>query len=238
MSTYDVEKQLETLENVKIRGRLNIEDLARRQIDRCNITMGGLDESVFEANVRALMMMLPENKRQEVMGKGKLYNENTEEYMYDHCAGVQMGTPGNPIVRYYKYPQYDFLKDHPGWEDMEEELDYDIISPKLQSNEATDYEKLYSFVVLAFQEVGLTWDIEPRTVDLGPVAKSKVPRKVLDMAEDAVVDIILEMREDHRFLSFDMVIEELRKRNPAQPLWDYGDEEIDDDPDNEEMLVV
>lgn len=208
MSYVEIEENLRNLESVEIRGRLNIEDLVRRQIDRCNMALGQPDPSAFESYVRGLMKMLPDHKRKEIYANENEYNEKYEDYEYQYSCGMQIGTPNAPVYVY-----------EPG--DPEYDADNLVIySPKLVTKEETDYEQLYELILLAFQEVGLTWEVEQKTFEIGPASppESKVDIKVIHKAEDALIDVLLDAREDMPKLSFHMIVERLRERTPKTPL--------------------
>ena len=57
-------KQENSIGDIEIRGKLGIEDIVRRQIDRCNFSSPYPDE--FASNVNALYDILPTHKREEL----------------------------------------------------------------------------------------------------------------------------------------------------------------------------
>ena len=174
----DIER-LESLEEASVRGHLQIEDLVRRQMDRCNMSMGGADTSIFEANVRALMKMLPTSKLNELLGKENDYNEVVHDWQYEYWCGVKMGTPQHPITSDDKPPNEDRSN---------------VISPTPTSYTQTDYEKLFELVIQSYESVGLTWKVEPRFAEFGKVIKTTVPSNVITDAQNAVVQVVLDTR--------------------------------------------
>lgn len=174
----DVER-LESLEEASIRGHLSIEDLVRRQVDRCNMSMGGDNTSIFDANVRALMKMLPSTKLDEILRRESEYNEVIHDWHYEYWCNVKMGTPDHPITS----------DDEPPNEDRS-----NVISPNPVSYTQTDYEKLYELVIQAFESVGLTWKVEARVAEFGKVIRTTIPGNVVTDAQNAVVQVVLDAR--------------------------------------------
>lgn len=208
MSYKEIQENIRDLESVSIRGRLNIEDLVRRQIDRCNMALGGPDQLMFESYVRGLMSMLPIHKRDEIYENEDEFNEEIEEYVYEHSCGMQIGTPESPVLVYGPDdPEYDPKKPI-------------IYSPKLVRRIETDYEKLYELTLTALQEVGLTWEVEHKTYEAAPASppKSKVDIKLIHRVEDSIVELLLDAREETPKLTFHMIVERLRDRTPPTPL--------------------
>lgn len=222
MSVPDDVMRLESLEEANIRGHLSIEDLVRRQIDRCNMTMGGLDETIFHANVRALMKMLPSKKLADIEDRGIEYNTTVKEWHYEQWCGINMGTPQNPITTDDEPPKDDWSN---------------VISPRPNEYTQTDYEKLYELVIQGFESVGLTWRIEAKVVEFGKVIRSKIPGNVITDAQNAVVGVLLKAREnliqsgreekkgaelkkiitEANYINYADLAEELRHLTPATP---------------------
>ena len=188
--------KLNTLDDVQIRGKLSIEELVRRQIERCNISIGTFDQSVFEANVRALLKMLPTRKQEEIMNNTSEFNSSIKKFVFEKWCGVNMGSMNNPVMNelniecgFPEVPKVQRLPD--GTVDW---TDPNIMSPRLVEYEETDYEKLYEIILQGLQAVGLTWNIEKKVAEVGGVYKSKVPKALLDPAVKGVVDAMLEWR--------------------------------------------
>lgn len=225
MSIPEVVEELKALEEVEIRGQLSIEDLVRRQIDRCNISMSGPDPSVFEANVRALMTMLPSNKYQQILSAADEYNSEIHDWQYEQWCGINMGTPDDPITTDGGKPKEDWSN---------------VISPKPVSRVETDYEKLYEVILRTFEAVGLTWRVEPKVAEFGKVIRAKIPSPLVDRAARAVVDVLLRGRakmieranklqskaerraliERANQIGYTAIIEELRELTPATPVFE------------------
>lgn len=66
------------VEDLEIRGRLEIEDIVRLQINRCNVSIINPDPEVFNANVMVLMDNLPAHKRAEVLDRKSDYEITVE----------------------------------------------------------------------------------------------------------------------------------------------------------------
>jgi hypothetical protein len=181
MSRPQIVRELEDLESVEIRGQLSIEDLVRRQIDRCNMSMGSVEPSVFEAHVRALMTMLPSNKFTDVMNRSDEYNKEVHEWHHESWCGIQMGTPENPITTDDKPPKEDWSN---------------VISPRPTTRTETDYEKLYKIVLQAFESVGLTWKVEQKVAEFGKIVETPIPSNLVERASQAVVDVLLKGRAE------------------------------------------
>ncbi len=221
MSIPDMVRELESLEAVKIRGTLSIEDLVRRQIDRCNMSIAAADPSIFEGNVRALMKHLPINVYQVVLGRQGEFNSTVEDYHYRETCGHNIGTVKNPYVSVPGHPEWDFLLDIPKPYRETHMDEIDIISPIRSEETITDYEKLYEIILQSFEGLGLTWNIEKRTVEMGRVIKTKIPDWFVNEAEQAIVDVMMKARAENNELNeitYNLLVEELRERTPATPV--------------------
>ena len=221
MSIPGMVNELESLEPIRIRGTLSIEDLVRRQIDRCNMSISAADPSVFEGNVRALMKHLPAETYEEVLNKQSEYNTTVESYVYKGTCGHNIGTPKNPFVSVPGHPEWDFLLDIPKPYREAHMEEIDILSPIKVEAPETDYEKLYEVILQAFQGLGLTWNVENRTVEMGKVIKTGIPSWFIDNAEQAIVDVMMKGRaEDSKLneITYNSIVEELRERTPPTPV--------------------
>lgn len=227
MSQPAIARELGELESVSIRGHLSIEDLVRRQIDRCNVSMSGADQSIFEANVRALMTMLPSHKLSEVMKRKDEYNVKIDDWRYEENCGARMGTPSTPITS----------DGRPAKEDWS-----NVISPVPVSYTQTDYEKLYEIIMQGYESLNLTWRVDPKVAEFGkPIVQTfPVPADVLKQATKAVVDVLLksrasmiekakllETRADRRKavekanqFGFAVIVEAMREVMPSTPVYE------------------
>jgi len=189
------------------------------------MSMGAEDPAIFEANVRALMKMLPSTKLNEILSRAGEYNEEVKSWHYEYWCGTKMGTPEHPITTDDAPPNEDWSN---------------VISPTPITYTQTDYEKLYEIVLQAFESVGLTWKVESRTVEFGKVLKTDVPSKVVTEAQNAVVEVILDARKEiiekarrtkkgaelrstinaANTISFAEVVEELRYLTPPTPVFE------------------
>lgn len=205
MSQKQIVEELKSLEELTIRGHLSIEDLVRRQIDRCNLSMSGMDPSIFEANVRALLSMLPSHKRAEVMTRENDFNTTGTEYEFQYNCNMRMGTPDNPVTSDGLPPNEDRSN---------------VISPVPVEVERTDYEKLYEIIIESLESVGLTWNIEAKFVEHGAVVDTTVPPNITQKSAQAVVDVLLEARKKSPDLTFSMIVETLRDQEPPTPVFE------------------
>jgi hypothetical protein len=128
------------LEDTSIRGELDIEALVFRQIERTH-QAAIEDESIFAANVRLLMNMLPSYKKNEVIERSDEYMSVQSRYEYKYNCNVPLGTPEHPICG----------------------------SPWVVEEEVTDWYKLLEIVLEVFEECGVTWKTEAWTVEVGKV---------------------------------------------------------------------
>ena len=197
MSSDDV-LRLESLQEVSIRGNLSIEDLVRRQIDRCNQSLANPDPSIFEANVRALLAMLPSKKYKEVIEQSHLYNTTTRTWRYKYWCGVPQGSPEAPITSDGKPPKDDWSN---------------VISPVPVEETETDYERLYEVILQAFESINLTWRVEQKVAEFGKVHEMKVPPVIVRAAAEAVSEVLVSARKE--------LIAAAMKRMDKQELRDY-----------------
>lgn len=62
-------------EDIAIRGRMDIEDIVRLQINRCNASAYEPDQTLFESSVKVLLDLLPKHQRERVIDNKKKYQE-------------------------------------------------------------------------------------------------------------------------------------------------------------------
>lgn len=221
MSIPDMVRELESLETIKLRGTLSIENLVRRQIDRCNMSISAADPSIYEGNVRALMMHLPANIYQQVLGRQDEFNDTVESYQYKETCGINIGTIKNPYVSVANHPEWDFFLEIPKPYRETHMDEIDILSPIKVEETVTDYEKLYEIILHSLEGLGLTWNIEQRTVEMGRVIKTKIPNWFVDEAEQAVVEVMMKARAENielNEITYNLLVEELRERTPPTPV--------------------
>jgi len=137
------------LDDAHIQGSLNIEALVFRQIERTQQS-AVQDETVFAANVRLLMNLLPSNKRDEIVERADEYTSTVERYQYKYWCGVPLGTPKEPISG----------------------------SPALVTEETVDWYKMLEIILSAFEECGVTWKTESWTVETGKIKDDEPVLKV------------------------------------------------------------
>ncbi len=127
-----------------IKGKLDVEQLIFKQIER-TAQSAIQDESLFAANVRLLMSMLPQYKRDELKGMSDEYTSTSQTYQYKYFCGVPLGTPDHPING----------------------------SPALTDEETIDWHKLFEMIMHAFEEIGYTFKIDSQTVEIMPQEDAK-----------------------------------------------------------------
>lgn len=204
MSLRDLD-DLTSIEKIKIRGKVPIEMSVFRQIERCNNAISNPDPSIFEAHVRALLALLPVDRREEIKSKDKEFNATTSRWEYKTWCGQNVGTPENPLI---------------------DEDTGEILSPIGVEEEITDYERLYEIILGSLQASGLTWVIESKFAEFGRVPKSKIPDSVLRPIEDAISRSLADVRSAHPKLefkpetSYHYILNELLKRNPQTPIFE------------------
>lgn len=134
----NVDKDL--LEETPIHGDLDIEQLIFRQIEYTNRSASE-DETLFAANVRVLLSMIPANKRDEIVANENEYESDEQRYEYKYNCGVPMGTPEHPVCG----------------------------SPRVVQETITDWHMLYQIILSALEDSNLTWKREKHTIEVGAV---------------------------------------------------------------------
>jgi len=159
---------LKSLEDRGVRGELSVEDLVRRQMERCNIAATYADPSIFEASAEILRNWLPKQKKDELDSMVEEFTTTEEKWVYKYCCGTPMGTPERPV------------KDREGR----------IISPIKEGDvQVVDYRKMYEIILELFEDAKLTWKTEAMTAEIGRV-KEKTPNP------PATPDFIGEKRDE------------------------------------------
>lgn len=77
-------------EDIEIRGRMDIEDIVKYQINRCNISATDPNPKIFESNVLTCLDLLPAHKRKNVLENTKAYGDEQDVEEYDMWAGIQL----------------------------------------------------------------------------------------------------------------------------------------------------
>ena len=73
----------DNIDELEIRGRMDIEDIVKYQINRCNISSTEPDPAIFYSNVLVLLDLLPAHKREQVIADKESYGEEKERIVYD-----------------------------------------------------------------------------------------------------------------------------------------------------------
>lgn len=80
-------------DELEIRGRMDIEDIVKYQINRCNISSTDPNLAIFNSNVLVLLDILPAHKRQQVLNNYKEYTEEVKVDARELYCGVRVGKP-------------------------------------------------------------------------------------------------------------------------------------------------
>jgi len=134
----DINIDRNLLDNIPIKGQLNVEGLVFRQIERTCVS-ALQDESLFASNVRLLLSTVPTHKRKEILEKTDEYTSTTETWQYKYFCGVPLGTVEHPING----------------------------SPVLTEEEIIDWHKLFEIILTVFEDCGLTWKRDSWTIEVG-----------------------------------------------------------------------
>ena len=133
------------LSEVTIQGKVNVEIIVFRQIERTN--MSALQgEEYFASNVRLTLSYIPLHIREGIIARSDEYTNTTKRLEYKTWCGVPLGTQENPING----------------------------SPYEIEEEVIDWHKLFEIVLDTFNNMGLTWKTEKWNVDAGRVKKKGV----------------------------------------------------------------
>jgi len=172
MSRYMIDHVFD--ENQKIQGKLELEDIVRRQIDRCNTS--ATDMFLFSRNVEMLMNLLPSGRLKEIQDRKGEYVEEITSWEFEYWGSIPLGT--------IEKPYYVNTPDSPYWDGGEPILK----SPVRVKKFITNYEKLYTLVLSMLEQVGLTWrmqvvEIEGGSVDFNESADVDTPHPTYDEVE-------------------------------------------------------
>jgi hypothetical protein len=171
MSNY-MEKQVFDESARLIGKKLELDELVRWQVNRCNVS--SIEPDLFHRNVEMLMMMLPSQRLTEILGREKEYVEEVEVYVYRYRGGKALGSPEKPFyINKPEDPVYD------GGKPIQ-------ISPIKMKEKIKNYDKLYMLVLKLLEESGLTWrtdtvEIEGGRVDFGEEAQTDVDKPSYDV---------------------------------------------------------
>ena len=106
----------------------------------------------------------------------KGYNSIRQEWEYQRTCGVRIGSPERPVTLDGKPPEEDWSN---------------VLSPKPRFTEYTDYEKLFKIIIAKFEALGLTWNIEQKTIEHGKVIKRKFQDSfITEVAETVALKLI------------------------------------------------
>lgn len=140
----DLNTDADLLGDAPIKGQMNIEYLISRQV----LTTGQSatqDESLFSANVRILLSMIPKRRRDDITNRRDEYTSINTHYEYKYNCNVRMGTPEEPILG----------------------------SPWVVTEEVSDWHTLFQIIMEALEEEGITWKRDNWTVEAKRIKDGK-----------------------------------------------------------------
>jgi len=145
-----------------IMGKLELPDLVRWQINRCNVTAA--EPLMFNRNVIMLMNMLPADRLRLVKEKVKEYSDEIEEDVYVIKGGRKLGSPEKPF-----------------YINMPDDYNYDggnpiLVSPKRMKTQKINYDNLYTLILSQLEDAGLTWKHETIEIEGGSVEFTEEPK--------------------------------------------------------------
>jgi len=210
-------QMLSGLETLDIRDRVPMPRSVYLQIERCNSTISGADEAIFESNVRALLTLIPKHKKEQVLDRDTEYNNTFTEFVYNEYCGVRQGSEAFPFMHEDEHGEPYKVK-----RDENNNIDWDdpnIISPRLSSRTETDYEKLYHVIVNALESANITWKIQRKTAEMGRVNKKEVSDAVRDDIAQIIGDRMAQYRMQPQYaeLYYTHVINALKSAKPSIP---------------------
>ena len=133
----DLNVEPSAIDETAIRGKLDIQALIFRQVERC-AAAAQQDETLFAANVRILLSMLPKIKRDELMDRSDEYTSTSQTYQYKYFCGVPLGTPDHPING----------------------------SPFLNEEENIDWHLLFELIMNSYEDIGFTFKSDTRAIEV------------------------------------------------------------------------
>jgi len=141
-------------DNMQFKEKLNMSLLFMRQIERCNMASPGMDETIYQANVRRLMDSLPSYYRDRVLERDDDYNSTIVSFTPRKFCGHEIGSRNKPKTT-GDVPVKRLEDGSVDWTDP------NIFSPTRSEYTDTDYEKLHSIILEEAEIGGLTWSTEP-----------------------------------------------------------------------------
>lgn len=132
------------LNEAAIHDKINMEMLIFRQIER-TAQSALQDESLFAANVRVLLSMIPQSKRDEITNREDEYKSTETHWEFKHFCGVPLGTIAEPVNG----------------------------SPYEVTNDVWDWHSLFEMILHALEDMGITWKRENWTVEARRIENGK-----------------------------------------------------------------
>lgn len=74
-------------DELEIRGRMDIEDIVKYQINRCNVSSSDPNPKIFNSNVMVLLDLLPAHKREQLLSKKQEYGKYQDREVFDQVWG-------------------------------------------------------------------------------------------------------------------------------------------------------
>jgi hypothetical protein len=169
--------------DVEFSQKLDIIYVVLEQIRRVLAAASEGDEGKYNNCVEELLNLLPSENRFRLESdkiKGE-YIETVEQPVYKYSCGYPMGTVEKPVFRNNPW-DWNYHGGPP-----------ELVSPIMEEVEQTDYNKLFKLIMSEFEEIGVSWKVEPK----GNVDKriDPLPRPVFLEARGLGVEAGLEQVE-------------------------------------------
>jgi hypothetical protein len=162
MSSY-LQKQVFDETQLMTGKKLELQDLIRLQINRCNTTAG--DPMYFNRNVEMLANMLPSGRLAQLESPDlkKLYMVEQEVWVYRYFGNTKLGSPERPF--------YINDENDPNWDGGEKIM----VSPIRSKQYIVNYDRMFTIVLRLLEECGLSWKQENVQIEGGRVDFDEQP---------------------------------------------------------------
>ena len=141
--------------DLNYREKIDIKTIFMQQLSRCLINSGDV---CFTEHVESLLSLLPIDSFTRIIQQTDMYDHEITEFVYEEDFGHQLGTPTNPALYDPSKPVKRLENGEIDW------TDENIRSPKLETKNITDFQKLFRIIISEAQLVGLIWDIDQETL--------------------------------------------------------------------------
>jgi hypothetical protein len=140
----------------EVQQKLDMGDLVKIQVLRCEIAESGGDETKHANGVEGLLHLLPRENRERLESDKyrSLYVTKVETFEYRYSCGHKMGSPERPVFRNNPL-DWNYHGGPP-----------ELVSPIAVEVEQTDYQKLFNLIMSEFEDLGVTWKKESMEEDI------------------------------------------------------------------------